>query len=106
MTKRATRSDESVAEALPKLLAERGMSVRALAAAIEVDQSYLSRILGARDPKQERRASAEVAALIAEKLGLPKDYFPEYREAKAIEAVRADSRLRDRIYDGLPRRWA
>lgn len=103
VSKRAARTYEPVAEALPKLLAEREMSVRALAKAIGVDQSYLSRILGTGDPKQERRASAEVAALIAEALGLPEDYFPEYREATVIEAVRSDGRLRDRICDALRR---
>ena len=103
MTK-AARTSEPLSEALPKLLAERGMSVRALAAAIAVDQSYLSRVIGTSNPKQARRASAEVAALIAEALGLPLDYFPEYREAKVIEAVREDGRLRDRIYGGLSRR--
>jgi hypothetical protein len=31
-------------------------------------------------------------------LGLPRDYFPEYREAFVIDRVRSDPRLRDELY--------
>jgi hypothetical protein len=51
-----------------------------------------------------RPASAKVAAAIAEHLGLPHDYFPEYREAVVHDAVSDDPALRDRIYDSLQSR--
>ena len=37
-------------------------------------------------------------------LGLPTDYFPEYREHVVIEAIKANADLRDEIYDALPRK--
>jgi transcriptional regulator with XRE-family HTH domain len=96
--KRATRP---LPEELRRLIDEHGVSLRALAEAIGVNQSYLSRILGA---KSSRPASARVAAEIAEYFELPTDYFGEYREAVVIEAVAADPKLRDRVYDSLKRR--
>lgn len=86
------------------MLRQHGVSLRTLAEAVGVNQSYLSRILGA---KSSRRASARVAAAIAEYLELPSDYFGEYRQAVVEEAVAADPKLRDRVYDSLkhgPRR--
>ena len=78
--------------------------MRSLAEAIGVDQSYVVRILGAKGAKATRPPSAKVAAAIAEHLGLPRDYFPEYREALVREAVSSDGALRDRIYDSLQSR--
>lgn len=95
---RGTRTTRPLAEELPELLAERGMSLRSLGRAVGVNQSYLSRILGA---KQSRPASKEVAGAIAETLGLARDYFPEYRLAAVIEQVTAEPRTRDRVYDLL-----
>jgi hypothetical protein len=41
---------------------------------------------------------------IAEVLGLPSDYFPEYRELYVVEWIRSDSKLRDELYARLKRR--
>lgn len=97
---RRIRTQERINHSLPPLLAERGMSHRALARTIGVNQSHLSRVL-AENPKLP--PSRQLCADIAEALGLPRDYFVEYREAAAIEAIRTDASLRERIYTGLGR---
>jgi hypothetical protein len=40
-----------------------------------------------------------MARQVAAALGLPDDYFPEYREAMVHRAIRRDPRLRDEIFD-------
>lgn len=77
------------------------MSQRALARTIEVNQSHLSRVL-AENPKLP--PSRQLCADIAVALELPVDYFVEYREAAAVEAIRTDAGLRERIYGALGRR--
>jgi transcriptional regulator with XRE-family HTH domain len=77
------------------------LSQRALARSIGVNQSHISRVL-AESPKLP--PSQQLCAQIAEALDLPRDYFVEYREAAAINAVRNDPALRERIYAGLKRR--
>ncbi len=42
--------------------------------------------------------SAELARRVAVALGLPEDYFPEFREAFVLERVRSDPRLREQLY--------
>ena len=34
-------------------------------------------------------------------LGLPRDFFPEYRESAVIDRLRRDGDLRDELYDRL-----
>ena len=96
MRKRWT--DERLAEALPALLDEAGMSSRALGRAINIDQAHISRVMNGLMP-----ASRELAARVAKHFGLPIDHFPDYREAAAIEAIRDDPALRDRVYRNLKR---
>lgn len=79
------------------------MSLRALAAAVGVNQSYLSRILGAKGASSTRPPSAKVASAIAQYFDLPQDYFPEYRAAVVQDAISSDAKLCDRIYDSLAR---
>ena len=47
------------------------------------------------------RPSADLARRIALALGLPADYFREYREAVVIEQVKRDSKLREELYERL-----
>ena len=89
---------------LPRLLHERGLSLRALARAIGINDSHLSRVVRRADYKA---ASAELTRRIAVELGLPPDYFPDVREAAVISVIKTDPDLRDRLYDrinkqGLP----
>jgi transcriptional regulator with XRE-family HTH domain len=95
------RYSQSLADDLPRLLEERGMTLRALASEIGVNQSYLSRVLGPRGIKASRRASPEAARKIALALGLPEDYFPEVREDYVVVRVRNEPATRDRFYRQL-----
>jgi transcriptional regulator with XRE-family HTH domain len=91
-----SRSDRSFAEELPELLRQRGWSLRKLAKTAGVSPSHLSRVLRRADYKT---AGGELAGRVAVALGLPQDYFPEFREAAVIARVRADSAWRDDLYD-------
>jgi transcriptional regulator with XRE-family HTH domain len=88
-------------EELPRLLRLHGISLRALAAAVGVNQSHLSRVLGA---KGSRPVSGDLAGKIAVALGMREDYFPEFREAVVIERIRRDPALRDRLYSRMRKR--
>ncbi len=96
----AKHSQIPLVDELPAMLIERRMSVAALARAIGVSQPHLSRVLRRAD---YRTPSPELAAKVARQLGLPDDYWPEYRAAKVIERIRADPAYRDRLYASLPR---
>lgn len=94
MPRRQPRTQTSVRKELPALLKESGMSIRQLARAIDLPQSYISRVLHG-----DRAASKNLLERAAVELDLPVDYFPEYRELVAIEAVRSNAALRERIYN-------
>lgn len=91
-------SDQPFVEVVPRLLEERGMSLRALARAAEVNAGHLSRVLRQRDYKSP---SAELTERVALAFELPRDYFPEFREAVVIRRIRSDARLRDEVYRTL-----
>jgi transcriptional regulator with XRE-family HTH domain len=78
------------------MLRERGWSLRALATAAGVSPSHLSRVLRQADYKT---AGGDLAGRVADALGLPVDYFPEFREAAVIDRVKSDPGWRDRLYD-------
>jgi len=92
------RTNASFADELPRLLHEHGLSLREFARQIAVSSSYLSRSLRGVDYK---RPGGDLAARAASALGLPEDYFPEFREAYVLERVRSDAELRDAIYAKL-----
>jgi transcriptional regulator with XRE-family HTH domain len=95
------RTQVAFPEALPGLLRDRGMSVRQLALAAGVTSQHLSRIIRRRDNK---RVSPELAGAVAVELGLPRDYFPEYREGVVLESIRRDPDLLDKVYTLVTRR--
>jgi transcriptional regulator with XRE-family HTH domain len=74
------------------------MSVRALARETGVTSAHLSRVLRRVNYKTP---SPELARKVAVALGLPSDYFPEFREGSVIEKIKGDPNLRDRLYDEL-----
>ncbi|MDP9145438.1 MAG: helix-turn-helix transcriptional regulator [Actinomycetota bacterium] len=92
------RSMRPFVEEVPELLAERGMSLRALARVAGVGHGHLSRVL-----RQDayKTPSAELTARVAEALGLPADYFPEFREGFVVQRLREDEALRERLYRRL-----
>jgi transcriptional regulator with XRE-family HTH domain len=94
------RSERTFVKELPVLIKERGLSIRAVARSAEVDPGHLSRVLrGARG----KSVSPDLAGRVAKALGLPEDYFPEWREALIVDRIREDPKLRDSIYDRIRR---
>jgi transcriptional regulator with XRE-family HTH domain len=91
----AEKTDTPFTEKVPRLLKEREMSVRALAATIGISDSHLSRVLRRADYKTP---SPDLTSRVALALGLPKDYFPEFREAFVVERIRSDPKLRNDLY--------
>jgi transcriptional regulator with XRE-family HTH domain len=94
------RSERPFSEELPALLAERGLTQVALAREIGVTQPHISRIL--RGANYRRTPSTALVGRAALALGLPVDYWPEYRMAKVVDRLGGDARLRDEIFDSLP----
>jgi transcriptional regulator with XRE-family HTH domain len=74
------------------------MSLRALAAAIGVSPSHLSRGARGAADKTLRPQLIDAAAGV---LDVPPSYFAEVREHAVIEAVKQDGALRDRIFQEL-----
>ena len=90
-----------VTEELPRLLASRGLTQRALARELGgFDHAYLSRMLSGKAPP-----NSDHLARIATYLGLRADFFAEVREARLINAIRANPRLRDELYSRLPPKY-
>jgi transcriptional regulator with XRE-family HTH domain len=94
------RTERAFTEELPALLADRGLSLRALARRAGVSQPHLSRLL--HGVGYRSKPSATLARRIAEALDLPSDYFKEYREAVVIAEVRRNVALREELYNRLP----
>jgi transcriptional regulator with XRE-family HTH domain len=97
----AKKTDRAFTEEVPRLLAQHGMSIRALAAVVGVSDSHLSRVLRRADYKTP---SPDLTKRVAEAFDMPADYFPEYREAFVIDQIRSDARLRNELYARLTRR--
>lgn len=76
------------------------MSVSALAREAGVTQSFLSKVLRGAHYKAP---SGDLARRIAVALGLPPDYFPEYRERFVLDCVRTNPTLRESLYRKLSR---
>jgi transcriptional regulator with XRE-family HTH domain len=91
----STWTNRPFIEEVPRLLAERGLSVSALARDAGVSQPYLSRVLRQQNYKTP---SADLARRCALALDLPHDYFPEYRLGYLVDRLRDDPELRDRLY--------
>jgi hypothetical protein len=45
-----------------------------------------------------KTASSDLMRKIAAALGVPPDHFPEYRQIRVIERIKADPTLRDDLY--------
>jgi transcriptional regulator with XRE-family HTH domain len=100
---RQPRTIEPISQWLPRLVAENGTSLRQLAREIKVSQSYLSRIKLDREHEDWRPPSKAVLERLAQELGVPASYFPEFRAIAIEEAIAADGALRDRLFDQLQR---
>jgi transcriptional regulator with XRE-family HTH domain len=92
------RTSSPLADELPRLLREKGLTLRGLARVAGVNHSHLSRMIR---HDRGQRPSADLAERIAEALDLPRGFFPESREAVVVEEVRRNGDLRDELYDRL-----
>jgi len=97
----ATQTNRPFVVEVPRLLQERGWSIRELARRSDVTDAHLSRVLRRANYKTP---SGELARRVAVALGLPDDYFLEFREAFVIDAVRQSPRLREDLYRQLRKR--
>lgn len=93
----SARTQDPLPDVLPGLLEARDMGIRELARVVGASPGHLSRVIR-RDNKQ---VSGDLAGRIAVALGLPRDFFVEYREAVVLEAIRNDGRLREQLYKSL-----
>jgi transcriptional regulator with XRE-family HTH domain len=91
-------TERSFVVEVPTLLRERGWSIRELARRAGVTDAHLSRVLRRASYKTP---SGDLASRVASAFGLPVDYFPEFREAYVVEALRKDPQLRDDLYRKL-----
>jgi len=89
------RTNKRFADELPRLLEERGLSIRTVARAAGVTGAHLSRVLRGVNYKT---VSPDLARRVALALDLPEDYFPEQREGVVIQRIRNDPKLRDELY--------
>jgi plasmid maintenance system antidote protein VapI len=100
---RPVRTRRAFGDVLPELLAERGLSLRALARMLDIGDDHLSRVVrGARG----KRVTPELARRISVSLDLPADYFVETRLASVVERLECDPDLMDRVYDCLTKKHA
>lgn len=95
------RTNQPFVVEVPRLLEERGLSIRALAREAGVTDAHLSRVLRQVNYKTP---SADLAGRVARALKLPMDYFPEYREGLVLDVLHGDPRLRDELYDRFAKR--
>lgn len=90
-----------LATALRDLLTERGMSVTDLWLAAQISPAVIYRYLsGERGRRVNSQAVATIEKLAAV-LGVPPDYFLEYRQWRVQEISRRHPELVDEVYDLL-----
>jgi transcriptional regulator with XRE-family HTH domain len=87
-------TNQSFSTELPKILSARGLTLRALAREVGgLDHAYLSRMLSGKS-----HVNVQHVQRVSKFLGFADDYFPEVREARVVDAIKRNSRLRDEIY--------
>jgi transcriptional regulator with XRE-family HTH domain len=80
------------------MLRNRNISLRALAAAINISPSHLSRALRGEEGKH---LSLEAFEAIAAELNVQPSFFREYRTELAVGGVRAQVELANLVFDRL-----
>jgi transcriptional regulator with XRE-family HTH domain len=96
--RKRTHSSQPIGDELPRLLQERGISLRQLAPRVGVTDGYLSRALRR---ERRRRISGALAERIARELDLEPDHFQETRLDYVIERLGEDGSLLDEVYKRL-----
>lgn len=96
-------TDRKFAEELPRILRERGMSLRALATHREVgvDPTFLSRAIRG---QRGKRPSADLARRVEMALDLPRGYFREVRLDEVALRLSEDPALLNHVYGLIQKR--
>src|SRR5918993_5234150 len=92
--KKRTYSKEPLGPAIERLMAETGITYRALAEKTGLSAGYLNHIVHG----NRRVPSNEVVERLARALGVEAEHFREYRLRAITERLEAMSELIDRLY--------
>ena len=95
--KKRTYASESLGPAIERLMAETGITYRALAEKTSLSAGYLNHIVHG----NRRVPSTDVIARIAKALGVKPDYFREVRVRIIIDKLEQTPALADRLYKRL-----
>ena len=95
--KKRTYASESLGPAIERLMAETGITYRALAEKTSLSAGYLNHIVHG----NRRVPSTDVIARIAKALGVKPDYFREVRVRIIIDKLEQTPALVDRMYKRL-----
>ena len=94
MAKRRAYSDEALGPTMERLMAETGLTYRALADKTQLSAGYLNHIVHGNRPVP----SNEVVERLAKALGVDADHFREYRLRAVVERLEESPELADRLY--------
>ncbi len=97
MARRRKFSEEPFGLTIERLLAETGLTYRALAAKTKLSAGYLNHLVHGNRPVP----SNDVIARLAEALGVEPEHFREYRLRSLTERLEAMPELVDRLYKRL-----
>ena len=95
--KKRTYASEPLGPAIERLMAETGITYRALAEKTSLSAGYLNHIVHG----NRRVPSTEVITRIAKSLGVKPDYFREVRVRIIIDKLEQTPALVDRLYKRL-----
>ena len=95
--KKRTYASEPLGNAIERLMAETGITYRALAEKTGLSAGYLNHIVHG----NRRVPSTEVISRIAKALGVKPDYFREVRVRIIIDKLEQTPALVDRLYKRL-----
>ena len=95
--KKRTYASEPLGPAIERLMAETGITYRALAEKTSLSAGYLNHIVHG----NRRVPSTEVISRIAKALGVKPDYFREVRVRIIIDKLEQTPALVDRMYKRL-----
>jgi transcriptional regulator with XRE-family HTH domain len=79
-----------------RLMDERQLTLRGLAAKAGVDKGFLSRSL-----RSQEKASMDLIRRVSAALDLPQDYFPEARQAWLHDLIDASPVAADQLYNAI-----